>query len=391
MSTQTNPPHYPGDPVLEPREPRHAHHPHEHELLARLAQDLREEHPRPSRPQSAPLAPDAPWAAEAEQAPGLSPHELDRLEREITGERRRTRRPLEPDFLPPPPPRVRAQKADGESFIGLILRLVAVAVVAALLALLFIGKISLPAGWRESAIEPLKRVVALVIGTARPAAVANVAPSSDMPKLVVEGADAGPRDEIGLGVKLKGVAEGALVFVSGLAAGTTLSTGRAWGETGWIIEAADVEKAVLRPPRGFAGVMQYTLTLRLADGRSADRQTLRLQWDQATNGRAPNRESAEPRQLDADEIATLLKRGEELFKTGDLAGARLLLQRAAEAHDPVATLALATTYDPNVLEELGVRGVAGDRATARAWYEKAREYGSREAPRRLELLASQGR
>jgi TPR repeat protein len=52
---------------------------------------------------------------------------------------------------------------------------------------------------------------------------------------------------------------------------------------------------------------------------------------------------------------------------------------------------LATTYDPNVLDELGVRGVAGDPTTARLWYEKAKEYGSREAPRRLELLASQGR
>jgi hypothetical protein len=391
MSTQTNPPHHPGDPVLEPRGERRARHPHEHELLARLAQDLREEHPQPSRPPQATPAPDEPWIEEAERAPGLSPYELDRLEREIAGEQRRARRPLEPDFLPPPPPRLRAQKAAGDSFTGLVLRLVAVAVFAALLALIFVGKLSLPAHWRESAIEPLKRVVALVIGTTQPSAGANVAPASDTPKLVVEGADAGPRDEIGLGVKLKGAAEGALVFISGLAAGTTLSTGRAWGETGWIVQAADIEKTVLRPPRGFSGMMQYTLTLRLADGRSADRQTLQLQWDQAANGGAPGREASAPRQLSAEEIATLLKRGEELFKTGDLAGARLLLQRAAEAHDPVGALALATTYDPNVLEELGVRGVAGDAAAARAWYEKAKEYGSREAPRRLELLASQGR
>jgi hypothetical protein len=70
---------------------------------------------------------------------------------------------------------------------------------------------------------------------------------------------------------------------------------------------------------------------------------------------------------------------------------QFVLRRAAEAHDPVGALALATTYDPNVLAELGVRGVSGDPAIARSWYEKAKEYGSREAPRRLELLASQGR
>jgi hypothetical protein len=373
MSTQTNPPHHPGDPVLEPRGERRTRHPHEHELLARLAQDLREEEPKRAKPPQAAPVPDEPWVEEAERAPGLSPYELDRLEREITVEQRR------------------AQKAAGDSFTSLILRLVAVAVIAALLALIFVGKLSLPARWREAATEPLKRVVALVIGTAQPSAGANGVPAPATPKLVVEGADAGPRDEIGLGVKLQGAAEGALVFVSGLAAGTTLSTGRPWGETGWIIQAADIDKTVLRPPREFSGMMQYTLTLRLADGRSADHQTLRLQWDQATNGGAPGRETSAPRQLSTEEIATLLKRGEELFKTGDLAGARLLLQRAAEAHDPVGALALATTYDPNVLDELGVRGVAGDRAAARAWYEKAKEYGSREAPKRLELLASQGR
>jgi hypothetical protein len=392
MSTQTNPPrHHPGDPILEPRAEHRTRHPNEHELLARLAEGLREELPQHSTSPQAESAPEEPWIEEAERAPGLSPYELDRLEREIAEEQQRARRPLEPVRRPPPPPRLRPHKAARDSLPGLVLRLVAVAVVAALLGLVFVGKLSLAARWRESAIEPLKRVVALVIGRTEPSAGANGIPVADTPKLVAEGAEAGPHDEIGLGVRLKGAAEGALVFVSGLAAGTTLSTGRAWGETGWIIQAAEIDKTVLRPPHGFVGTMQYTLTLRLADGRSADRQVLQLQWDRTANGGGPGRESSASRQLSTEEIATLLKRGEELFKTGDLAGARLLLQRAAEAHDPVGALGLATTYDPNVLDELGVRGVAGDAATARLWYEKAKEYGSREAPRRLELLASQGR
>jgi len=388
MSTQTNPPHDPGDPVLEPKTQHRPRHPNEHELLARLAQDLHQQPLQPARTPPA-AAPVEEPVNEAEHAPGLSPYELDRLEREITAEQRRTRRQLDPDVLPLPPPRLRAKKAANDSFAGLVFRLVAVAVIAALVALLFLGKLSLPTPLRDAALEPLKRVVALVIGTAESSK--SAAPAADTPKLVVEGADAGPRDEIGLGVKLRGTAEGALVFISGLAAGTALSTGRPWGETGWIIDAADIEKTALRPPRGFSGTMQYTLTLRLADGRSVDRQILQLQWDQAANGGTPNREASTPRQLVAEEITTLLKRGEELFKTGDLAGARLLLQRAAEAHSAVGALALATTYDPNVLAELGVLGVTGDATMARAWYEKAREYGSREAPKRLELLASQGR
>ena len=95
-----------------------------------------------------------------------------------------------------------------------------------------------------------------------------------------------------------------------------------------------------------------------------------------------------PRQLDGEEIAVLLKRGKDLIATGDLAAARLVLQRAAEANDVEATLALAATYDPYVLRELKVYSFAADAGMARAWYEKARELGSPAALRRLEMLTS---
>jgi excisionase family DNA binding protein len=95
------------------------------------------------------------------------------------------------------------------------------------------------------------------------------------------------------------------------------------------------------------------------------------------------------RQLEASEIAELLRRGNEIAANGDLLGARLLFQRAAEAGDSSAALALAGTYDPLVLERLGERGLAPDVALARFWYGKARELGSKEAPQRLERLATQ--
>jgi TPR repeat protein len=65
-----------------------------------------------------------------------------------------------------------------------------------------------------------------------------------------------------------------------------------------------------------------------------------------------------------------------------------VLQRAAEAGDPRAALTLAGTYDPIVLEKLAVHGFAPNIAMAREWYEKARQFGSAEAPRRLEMLAT---
>jgi hypothetical protein len=93
-----------------------------------------------------------------------------------------------------------------------------------------------------------------------------------------------------------------------------------------------------------------------------------------------------PRQLNEEEIAVLLKRGKDLIATGDLAAARLVLQRAADANDVEAILALAATYDPYVLRELKVYSFAADAGMARTWYEKARQLGSSAALRRLDIL-----
>jgi hypothetical protein len=92
--------------------------------------------------------------------------------------------------------------------------------------------------------------------------------------------------------------------------------------------------------------------------------------------------------LDPNEIASSLKRADELIASGDLAAARLVLRRAANAGDARAAMTLAGTYDPVILEKLGVHGFVPDVAMARAWYEKAKKFGSAEAPQRLELLAS---
>jgi hypothetical protein len=93
------------------------------------------------------------------------------------------------------------------------------------------------------------------------------------------------------------------------------------------------------------------------------------------------------RALDRDEIANLLRRGQDLATQGDLAGARLLLRRAAEAGDAQSMQALGATYDSTVLARLKVIGVAPDDARARAWYQRAAAAGAPDATRRLEQLA----
>ena len=91
--------------------------------------------------------------------------------------------------------------------------------------------------------------------------------------------------------------------------------------------------------------------------------------------------------LDAEEIATLVNRGTDYIKSGDLASARLLLRRAAEAGSASAALMLGTTYDPLSIQQLGAIGVVPDVAQARQWYEKAAALGSDAASQRLAKLA----
>ncbi len=97
-------------------------------------------------------------------------------------------------------------------------------------------------------------------------------------------------------------------------------------------------------------------------------------------------DGADQAALAPDEIARLVKRGEDSLAQGDIAAARLILGRAAEAHDAQAALSFGATFDPAVLRQLHVIGFRPDIAQARAWYEKSAGYGSVEAAQRLAAL-----
>ncbi len=90
--------------------------------------------------------------------------------------------------------------------------------------------------------------------------------------------------------------------------------------------------------------------------------------------------------LPQDEVASLLKRGQDLLAAGDIASARLMLTLVAEAGNAEACVILAGTFDPAVLAKLRAVGVQGDPAKARAWYARAAELGSFEARQRLQAL-----
>lgn len=92
------------------------------------------------------------------------------------------------------------------------------------------------------------------------------------------------------------------------------------------------------------------------------------------------------RTLDADTLAGLMARARSLMTVGDIAAARLLLERAANSQDATAAFLLAQTYDPAVLGTSDARRIAADATAARDWYQKAVTLGSAEARQRLAQL-----
>ena len=68
----------------------------------------------------------------------------------------------------------------------------------------------------------------------------------------------------------------------------------------------------------------------------------------------------------------LVGRAAALLRTGDVSGARLLLERASQAGDAAAVMLLGETYDPRVLASIGVIGVRGDALKAEQLYARAR-------------------
>jgi hypothetical protein len=188
-----------------------------------------------------------------------------------------------------------------------------------------------------------------------------------------------------IGLAVDGAADGAQLLIGGFATGSLFSVGKSIGQNAWRVPASQIEAATIMPPRGFVGSMNMAVALMLANGSLADRGALRLDWLPPASALGPS--GTLSRRIDARQLDALLARGNVLEVTGDLAGARLVFQRAAEAGNARATFMLAETYDPIVLEKLGELGLASDVKAARIWYGKAKELGSEEALQRLQRLA----
>jgi hypothetical protein len=226
----------------------------------------------------------------------------------------------------------------------------------------------------------LSQLSALVAGNSREA-------NSSAPRLIIAAASGALRsDEAApIGLTVDGAADAAQLLIDGFAPGSLFSVGQSVGQNAWRIPASQIEAATIMAPRGFVGSMDLVVTLVLTNGSLGDRRALHLQWLPPTPALRPSGTLSS--RIDARELDELLARGKVLEATGDIGGARLFFQRAAEAGNAQAAFMLAETYDPTVLKNLGEVGLASDVKTARFWYGKAKELGSEEALDRMQRLA----
>jgi hypothetical protein len=101
----------------------------------------------------------------------------------------------------------------------------------------------------------------------------------------------------------------------------------------------------------------------------------------------PAQRSAAPAdQAPTTEMSALTARGDQFLAAGDIESARDFFERAVEEGDAAASCGLGKTYDPLFLQQVGMRGVAGDPGKAATWYRRAVAAGNAEAATRLAKL-----
>jgi hypothetical protein len=168
-----------------------------------------------------------------------------------------------------------------------------------------------------------------------------------------------------LGLQVSGEAVGLSLDISGLPSGTTLSSGQPIGGGKWRILAADIGNALIRPPAGVRGALDFAVELRLADDTIVDSGSFRLEWtpatatasvqaandgvitgaatDSATTNAPPIRQNSPPRtaEFDRERIEALMARGRVTMSQTikpDLAGREAVSRQAKHkpllAHPP---------------------------------------------------------
>jgi hypothetical protein len=212
--------------------------------------------------------------------------------------------------------------------------------------------------------------------------------SAHQARLVVENQKGFANEPLPLGISLKDASGMEIVTVAGLANDTELSLGTFLGSAGWRVLARDLDQAFVGARVNFVGIMEATAILHSSGGQLLDSQAIRFEWIPKKVELRPPEPVPVPAPLAPEQIAALIKLGQDLLKRGDIASARFLFKRAAIEGNAQAAFELGLTFDQPLLAQSGVLSFGPDVGQAREWYERAIKLGSTEASRHLERLSS---
>jgi hypothetical protein len=254
-----------------------------------------------------------------------------RLDHHLAEAAPRRRLRLDPEIVPPPPAGARPH------------------IVAPMLIVLLVGC---------AAVIGLTMISALQPDAHRPKRTSESIPTptlskaGSVPRLVVDVQKAFANEPLSLGVSVDSAAADESLMLAGLALGTRLSAGVPVSEASWQLAPRDLNGVYVYAPKDFVGIMNTAIDLLSANQRLIESRAARLEWIAKSNSTPPMKQiESEAVNTPAvppmnPENAALMEKGQVLMRSGDIASARLLFQRLANAGIADAALALAATYDP---------------------------------------------
>ncbi len=180
-----------------------------------------------------------------------------------------------------------------------------------------------------------------------------------------------------------------LFTITGMPPEVKLTAGEPYNDF-WLLRRKDLHTLAIVTPEGFTS----KITIAVTRARSANRAPLSRNMSieilsaheeapAAVVQPAPKPKSAYIR---TPNESALFDKAYEQFKQGDISGARAIFEYFAMKGDAQAAVAMGETYDPVVLRQLYVKGLAPDAASAAAWYKKAQQLGDSKARTRLDAL-----
>lgn len=159
----------------------------------------------------------------------------------------------------------------------------------------------------------------------------------------------------------------------------------------WIVSISDTRDLKITIPQGFQGTFYVDAYLYQGENMAPGKCVFEVRISTSTNATPtsadyaaapsspPAQDTAAPPakenvQLSKEEEEALFAQGEAQLENGNVIYARLMFEELVSHGNVRGLFALAKTYDPVVLRQLGVVGIPGDPEKAKELYRKASEF-----------------